>query len=189
MTVTHCLLSFQGIFLYWYFVLYIAHASSPLDRSKHFTLHPLADLFIHISTTIYSQAGASWRERKCPNFERVAKGIRTWALSIASLAFYMFVIHFHLSPTLYPLSDVTSPLLSPLTVLEFKVHTDTRELVPVVMSNGLRAAVAWSVYITLAAPPTTVRCISSLHAYSYIQQSGRSAKSMNVKNSKKITDS
>ena len=40
-----------------------------------------------------------------------------------------------------------------------------------------------------SAPTTTVRCISSLHAYSYIQQSGRSVKSMNAKNTKKITDS
>ena len=29
----------------------------------------------------------------------------------------------------------------------------------------------------------------SLHAYSYIKQSGRSVKSMNAKNTKKITDS
>ena len=58
-------------------------------------------------------------------------------------------------------------------------------LVPVVISNGLRAAAAWNVYVTLAAPTTTVRCISSLHAYSYIQQSGSSVKSMNAKNTKK----
>ena len=32
--------------------------------------------------------GASWIERKFPNFEMVAKGIRTRALSIASPAFY-----------------------------------------------------------------------------------------------------
>ena len=39
-------------------------------------------LFTHISTTVYSQVliytaewtEASWRERKCPNFETVAKG-------------------------------------------------------------------------------------------------------------------
>ena len=36
-----------------------------------------------------------------------------------------------------------------------------------------------------SAPTTTVRCISSLHAYSYIQQSGRSVKSMNANNRKK----
>ena len=36
-----------------------------------------------------------------------------------------------------------------------------------------------------SAPTTTVRCTSSLHAYSYIQQSGRSIKSMNAKNTKK----
>ena len=33
-----------------------------------------------------------------------------------------------------------------------------------------------------SAPTTTVSCISSLHAYSYIQQSGRSVKTMNAKN-------
>ena len=36
-----------------------------------------------------------------------------------------------------------------------------------------------------SAPTTTVSCISSLHAYSYIQQSGRSVKTMNAKNTKK----
>ena len=36
------------------------------------------------------------------------------------------------------------------------------------------------------APTTTVSCISSLHAYSYIQQSGRSVKTMNAKNTKKL---
>ena len=53
-------------------------------------------LFTHISTTGYSQViiyTAEWtetrrRERKCPNFETVAKEIRTRALSIASSAFY-----------------------------------------------------------------------------------------------------
>ena len=53
-------------------------------------------LFTHIPTTVYSQVliytaestEASWRERKCPNFETVAKGIRTRALSVVSLAFY-----------------------------------------------------------------------------------------------------
>ena len=55
----------------------------------------------------------------------------------------------------------------------------------VVISNGLRAAAAWNVYTTLATPTTTIRCISSLQ--SYIQQSGRSVKSMNAKNTKKIT--
>ena len=57
-------------------------------------------------------------------------------------------------------------------------------LVPVVIINGLRAAAAWNVYVTLAAPTTTVGCISSWHAYSYIQQSGCSVKSMNAKNTK-----
>ena len=50
----------------------------------------------HISSTIWSQiliytaewTGASWRERKCPIFETVAKGIRTRVLSIASPPFY-----------------------------------------------------------------------------------------------------
>ena len=41
-----------------------------------------------------------------------------------------------------------------------------------------------------SSPTTTVRCISSLHAYSLIKQSGRSVKSVNAKNTKKIiTDS
>ena len=48
---------------------------------------------------------------------------------------------------------------------------------PVVISNGLREA----------APTTTVSCMSTLHAYSYIQQSGRSVKTMNAKNTKKST--
>ena len=36
-------------------------------------------------------------------------------------------------------------------------------------------------YKVQSTPTTTVRCISSLHAYSYIQQSGRSVKTMNAK--------
>ena len=40
-------------------------------------------------------------------------------------------------------------------------------------------------YKVQSAPTTTVGCISSLHAYSYIQQSGRSVKTMNAKNTKK----
>ena len=36
-----------------------------------------------------------------------------------------------------------------------------------------------------SAPTTTVSCISSWHAYSYIQQSGRSIKTMNAKNTQK----
>ena len=61
-------------------------------------------LFTHISTTVYSQVliytaestGASWRERKCPNFETVTTGIWTLALSIASSALYHWatVLHF-----------------------------------------------------------------------------------------------
>ena len=47
-------------------------------------------------TTVYNQTliyagkwtGASRRERKCPNFETVAKGIKTRAPLITSLAFY-----------------------------------------------------------------------------------------------------
>ena len=34
-------------------------------------------------------SGLSWSERKFTSFEMVAKGIWTWALSIASLAFYV----------------------------------------------------------------------------------------------------
>ena len=64
-------------------------------------------------------------------------------------------------------------------------------LLPVVISNGLRAARsvlhAW-VQLPIR-PTTTVSCISSLHAYSYITQSGRSVKTKNAKNTKKITDS
>ena len=61
----------------------------------------------------------------------------------------------------------------------FKVHT---RAVPVVISNGLRAA------ISLECLRHTGRR-SVLHAYSYIQQSGRNLKSMTAKNTKKITDS
>ena len=65
---------------------------------------PLSDVPAHICaktihshfTTVYSQVliytaewtRVSWREQKCPSFEKVAKGIRTWALSIACPAFY-----------------------------------------------------------------------------------------------------
>ena len=53
-------------------------------------------LFTHISIAVYSQVliytaewtGSSWRERKCLNFETVAKGIRTKALSIENQTFY-----------------------------------------------------------------------------------------------------
>ena len=75
--------------------------SSPLDRSKRFTLHPWQTCsFRHqwpsIKTTVYSQGliytpewtEVSWRERKCPSFETAAKGIRTRASSIESPAFY-----------------------------------------------------------------------------------------------------
>ena len=78
--------------------------SSPLDRSKRFTLHPRQTcsfrhqllweafqprsnyarrlVYTHISTSNYSQiliytaecTGASWREQKCPVFEMIAKG-------------------------------------------------------------------------------------------------------------------
>ena len=56
-----------------------------------------------MSTTVYSQvliytdesAEASWIERKCQNFETVAKGIRTRALSIASPAFYHWATALH----------------------------------------------------------------------------------------------
>ena len=49
--------------------------------------HYVRRLFSHISTTIYSQVliytaertGASWRDRRCTNFKRVANGIRTRA--------------------------------------------------------------------------------------------------------------
>ena len=100
--------------------------SSPLDRSKRFTLilpwqtcsfrHQLGfswkhsshaaiaqRLLIHMSTTVYSQVliytaestEAPWSERKCPNFETVAKGIRTRALLLASPAFYHWAIALH----------------------------------------------------------------------------------------------
>ena len=38
---------------------------------------------------------AQWRERKCPNFETVAKGIWTRDLSLASPAFYHWAIALH----------------------------------------------------------------------------------------------
>ena len=40
-----------------------------------------------------------------------------------------------------------------------------------------------------SAPTSTVSCISSLHAYSYSQQSDRIVKTRDAKNTKKITDS
>ena len=60
-------------------------------------------LFTHIFTTVYTQVliytaewtGASGKERKCPNFETVAKGTRIRVLSIASPAFYLWVTALH----------------------------------------------------------------------------------------------
>ena len=37
----------------------------------------------------------AWREWKCPNFETVAKGIQTQALSIASPTFYRWAVTLH----------------------------------------------------------------------------------------------
>ena len=101
------------------YVLY-STVSSPLERSKRFTLFlpgrpvhsdtnsaslgSILDMpqlrattksltFPPLSISRYSfkqlsQLGRQWGEQKCPNFETVAKGIRTWAHMIASLAFY-----------------------------------------------------------------------------------------------------
>ena len=73
------------------------HSDTVLGFSwKHSSHEATAQrLFIHISTTVYIQVliytaestEATWSERKCPNFETVAKGIRTRALSIAGPAF------------------------------------------------------------------------------------------------------
>ena len=103
----------KGMFLY-------SAVSSPLDRSKRFTLFAFPGRPVHSDTNMasagsilamqqlrndysltfpplsvarysfikLSQQRRQWRERKCPNFETVAKGIRTRALSIASPAFY-----------------------------------------------------------------------------------------------------
>ena len=65
-----------------------------------------------------------------------------------------------------------------LYILGFKVHT---RAVPVVISNGHRAACE---AIGLECLCHTGRH-SVLHAYSNIQQSGRSVKTMNAKNTKK----
>ena len=61
-------------------VLYSA-VSSPLDRSKRFTLSSPGRP-VHSDTVL----GFSWKHS--PNFETVTTGIRTRALSIASPAFY-----------------------------------------------------------------------------------------------------
>ena len=124
----------KGMFLY-------SAVSSPLDRSKRFTLflpwqtssfrHQLGFswkhsrisssnyaqwLFTQMSTTIYSQVliysaewtGASRRERKCPNFETVPKGIRTRAPLIASPAFYRWATALlSLSPFTIPVHIIT----------------------------------------------------------------------------------
>ena len=93
---------------YQIYRLQLAHSlfywavSSPLDRSKHFTRYPLADLFIlaPFSTslgiilvtlqlcgnTIHSHF--HHRERKYPRFATAAKAIQTQAPSIENLAFY-----------------------------------------------------------------------------------------------------
>ena len=66
---------------------------------KHSSQAAIAQrLLTHMPTTVYSQVliytaestEAPWRERKCPTFETVAKGIRTRALSLASPAFYHY---------------------------------------------------------------------------------------------------
>ena len=93
------------VFFIIYFLFLYSAVSSPLDRSKRFTLsspgRPVHSdtvlgfsckhsshaaiaqrLFTHISTTVYSQVliytaestEATWSERKCPNFDTVAKG-------------------------------------------------------------------------------------------------------------------
>ena len=49
--------------------------------------------FQHSHTAEWTKA--SWREQKCPNFETVAKGIRTRALSIVSPAFYHWATMLH----------------------------------------------------------------------------------------------
>ena len=64
-------------------------------------------IFTHICPPVYSQVliytaeatESSWSERKCPNFETVAKGIRTRALSIASPAFYHWATALHVGWT------------------------------------------------------------------------------------------
>ena len=61
-------------------------------------------LITHISTTVYSQVliytaestEAPWSERKCPNFETVAKGIRTRALSFYHWATALYIIEANL---------------------------------------------------------------------------------------------
>ena len=67
-----------------------------------------------------------------------------------------------------------------LYILEFKVHT----CVPVVIRNSLRAAPTRR-YAKSYPPPQPPSAACSLHAYSYLQQSGRSIKTMNAKNTKK----
>ena len=138
-------------------VLYGA-VSSPLDRSKRFTLsspgRPVHSdtvlgfswkhsshaaiaqrLFTHISTTVYSQVliytaestEASWRERKCPNFETVTTGIRTRALSIASLGFYQLSYR-------APQRTTTRPA---------RIKHDTPEAVPVPIKSTIHS-LTWS---------------------------------------------
>ena len=64
-----------------------SHAA--ITRKDNSFTFPLWSIARYSCTHLYSWVNwASWRERKCPNFETVAKGIRTRALSIASLAFY-----------------------------------------------------------------------------------------------------
>ena len=53
-----------------------------------------------------------------------------------------------------------------------------------VISNGLRESNA-CMSAKPNPPSNTVNCISSLHAYSYIQQSGRIVKTINAKTTKK----
>ena len=54
------------------------------DYSRTFPLLSIATY----SFIQQSELGCQWRERKCPNFETVAMGIRSRVLSIASPAFY-----------------------------------------------------------------------------------------------------
>ena len=90
----------KGMFLY-------SAVSRQLARSKRFTLHRLFipaptqllwEAFLPITRKEYSltlpalsiarYSFIQWRERRCPNFETVAGGVRTRALAIVSPAFY-----------------------------------------------------------------------------------------------------
>ena len=73
------------------------------EAFSHAAITAVRKLLTHISATDPSQVliytaewtEASWRERKCPNFETAAEGIWTRALSVEKPEFYSWATGLH----------------------------------------------------------------------------------------------